>query len=400
MGYMCDFCGEQRSMVYCQSDAACLCLSCDRSIHSANALSRRHPRTLICERCNLQPALVRCVEERLSLCQNCDWLAHVNASGHERQAVKCYSGCPSANELSSIWSFLLDLPSALASTCEQGLGSMRIADDSLTNGKAASRSNNGRGISVNVTDLQNVNNSDDWESPSMPQLDEKLVYQQSVFTNSTSSKIGADELELHEDEFHEDFNMDELDSNIEKYEELFGVGHNDPQQLFSNSGIDGLFEMKGMTDANTISPRPYVAEGSLIGMENVMKPTGSNASSADSMIRCKTNPSGCFARQISNISFSGVTGESDAVNYQDGDASPMLLMGEPPPWCSQGSESSLTSDIRNTAVQRYKEKKKTRKFDKRVRYETRKARADVRKRVKGRFVKAGDAFDYDPLSKT
>jgi len=35
-----------------------------------------------------------------------------------------------------------------------------------------------------------------------------------------------------------------------------------------------------------------------------------------------------------------------------------------------------------------------------VRYASRKARADVRKRVKGRFVKAGDAYDYDPLSHT
>lgn len=189
MGFMCDFCGEQRSMVYCQSDAACLCLSCDRSIHSANALSQRHPRTLICERCCLQPALVRCVEESLSLCQNCDWMVHVNASGHKREAVKCYSGCPSGNELSSIWSFLLDLPSALASTCEQGLGSMSIADESLADGKAPSRSNNDPDLSIDVTDLQNVNSSDDWKSPTMPQLDEKLVYQQSVFTKSTSSKV-------------------------------------------------------------------------------------------------------------------------------------------------------------------------------------------------------------------
>lgn len=40
------------------------------------------------------------------------------------------------------------------------------------------------------------------------------------------------------------------------------------------------------------------------------------------------------------------------------------------------------------------------RFDKRVRYATRKARADVRKRVKGRFVKAGEAYDYDPLNET
>lgn len=40
------------------------------------------------------------------------------------------------------------------------------------------------------------------------------------------------------------------------------------------------------------------------------------------------------------------------------------------------------------------------RFEKKVRYESRKARADVRRRVKGRFVKAGDAYDYDPLSPT
>ena len=38
------------------------------------------------------------------------------------------------------------------------------------------------------------------------------------------------------------------------------------------------------------------------------------------------------------------------------------------------------------------------RFEKKVRYASRKARADVRKRVKGRFVKAGEAYDYDPLS--
>ncbi|KAF7846357.1 hypothetical protein BT93_L4504 [Corymbia citriodora subsp. variegata] len=40
---------------------------------------------------------------------------------------------------------------------------------------------------------------------------------------------------------------------------------------------------------------------------------------------------------------------------------------------------------------RYKEKKKNRRYDKHIRYESRKARADTRKRVKGRFVKASEA---------
>ncbi|OMP05446.1 hypothetical protein CCACVL1_01900 [Corchorus capsularis] len=112
----------------------------------------------------------------------------------------------------------------------------------------------------------------------------------------------------------------------------------------------------------------------------------------------KTDSILCFTRH-SNLSFSGLTGESSAGDYQDCGASSMLLMGEPP-WCPPCTDNSFPSATRNDAVMRYKEKKKTRKFEKRVRYASRKARADVRKRVKGRFVKAGDAYDYDPLSPT
>ena len=133
MGYMCDFCGDQRSMVYCRSDAASLCLSCDRNVHSANALSRRHSRTLLCERCSSNPAVVRCAEEKISLCQNCDWLGHgtsTSSSAHRKQTINCYSGCPSAAELSSIWSFVLDIPSIGESTCEQELGLMSINENS------------------------------------------------------------------------------------------------------------------------------------------------------------------------------------------------------------------------------------------------------------------------------
>lgn len=120
--------------MYCRSDAASLCLSCDCNVHSANALSRRHPRTLVCERCNSQPAFVRCVEETISLCQNCDWLAHVGSNispSHKRQAINSYSGCPSASELSAIWPFLLDFPSVGDSTCEQGMSSMSITDNTM-----------------------------------------------------------------------------------------------------------------------------------------------------------------------------------------------------------------------------------------------------------------------------
>ncbi|XP_057495703.1 zinc finger protein CONSTANS-LIKE 15-like [Actinidia eriantha] len=51
----------------------------------------------------------------------------------------------------------------------------------------------------------------------------------------------------------------------------------------------------------------------------------------------------------------------------------------------------MIAQNRGNAMLRYKEKKKTRRYDKHIRYESRKARADTRKRVKGRFVKATEA---------
>nr|XP_043630711.1 zinc finger protein CONSTANS-LIKE 9-like isoform X2 [Erigeron canadensis] len=202
-----------------------------------------------------------------------------------------------------------------------------------------------------------------------------------------------------DDGFYDDFNMDEVDSSIEKYEVLFGDGHNDPEHLFAKDGIDSLFGTKEMCAAESICHGAYAAKESSTGHGHGIQPACSNGASADSLRSCKTEPNPCYGRQLSNISFSSLTGESTAADYQDCGASSMLLMGEPP-WSTPAHDSTTPAGIRNDAVLRYKEKKKNRKFDKRVRYATRKARADVRKRVKGRFVKAGDAYDYDPMSQT
>lgn len=156
-------------MVYCRSDAACLCLSCDRNVHSANALSRRHSRTLVCERCNSQPALVRCTEERISLCQNCDWVGHsasTSFSTHKRQTINCYSGCPSAAELSSIWSFVMDIPTIGESSCEQELGMMSINENNRSN-RVPSESQDAS-ASAQVIDIRNMDNSCAGPSP-MPE---------------------------------------------------------------------------------------------------------------------------------------------------------------------------------------------------------------------------------------
>ncbi|KAE8677902.1 putative zinc finger protein CONSTANS-LIKE 11 [Hibiscus syriacus] len=112
---ICDFCRGERAVVYCESDSARLCLSCDGSVHSANLLSRRHGRSLLCEKCNSQSAVVRCLNEKLSLCQDCDRNGDCCSSlGHCREALNSYTDCPSLDEFRRIWSSVLGTSSSPA----------------------------------------------------------------------------------------------------------------------------------------------------------------------------------------------------------------------------------------------------------------------------------------------
>lgn len=61
-----------------------------------------------------------------------------------------------------------------------------------------------------------------------------------------------------------------------------------------------------------------------------------------------------------SVSFSGLTGESSAGDYQECGASSMLIVGESQ-WFAADPESSIKAANRGDAVMRYKEKKKIRK---------------------------------------
>lgn len=421
---MCDFCGEQRAMVHCRSDAANLCLSCDRNVHSANALSRRHSRTLLCERCNTQPASVRCVDENVSLCQNCDWNGHSTSSAmttHDRQTINCYSGCPSAEELSRIWSCVMDSSqdntnSATAGEedygCEQKMGLMRIEENSVSDYSMRPDNNN------NNHNHSSNNNSTIEPTATTGRSDEDNVHQYGLWRGSSSmrcsdnqfgdsldsgrpkpSSNGFKSLVHGEDDFYNEFNAtDGGDINFENYEELFST-----DQDFENGGMDSLFAGKDFSAQDSGDHGGFFAEGSSTGKLKMVQSTCSDAASADSGMSAKTEPNFCYSSKPAHsnlsFSFSGLNGDCNVGDYQDSGVSPMLLMDEPP-WFPPGAENAYPSASRDSAVLRYREKKKARKFEKKIRYESRKARADVRKRVKGRFVKAGEAYDYDPMSRT
>ncbi|KAK4423521.1 putative zinc finger protein [Sesamum alatum] len=157
----CEFCMALSPIVYCKADAAHLCLSCDAKVHSANALSYRHPRTLVCELCRYQPVLVRCFDHRMFMCQGCDTGHHVSFQ-HRTRVVSCYVGCPSAKELAALWGFDLN---ELESIGEDGPVSFSLTADT---GAVDLRDHNRQGnrflIMQQILDLERLQLSDGIDS--------------------------------------------------------------------------------------------------------------------------------------------------------------------------------------------------------------------------------------------
>ncbi|KAF8018371.1 hypothetical protein BT93_H3302 [Corymbia citriodora subsp. variegata] len=100
----CDFCAGRAAVLYCRADSARLCLPCDRHVHSANLLARKHLRSRICDACSSEPASALCPAEDLALCDDCDLDARGGCSAsHGRDPAEGFSGCPSSLELASLW---------------------------------------------------------------------------------------------------------------------------------------------------------------------------------------------------------------------------------------------------------------------------------------------------------
>ncbi|KAA8524576.1 hypothetical protein F0562_010999 [Nyssa sinensis] len=385
---LCEFCGVVRAVVYCKSDSARLCLHCDSSVHSANSLSRRHARSLLCDKCNSQPAIVRCMDDKLSLCQGCDWNENgCSGSGHRRQRFNYYTGCPSMTEFSRIWSSVLDVPSFGGFDAGwDPLSTLPINENCISNCLEPGDNKGPVGlVASKLNELQACAKFEPWIGSSSvipPNPNYLQPYNRdqapSIPEGSNISKGYSNfkNLELHEgDDICEGLSVDDVALNFESSDEIFG-----PSQVTESNGhIENALEASSsgqqdcMTFQSSHAPGPATLMQAISGSPNcmLMNPC------------CNRNiglgfSTGQVPSSIS-LSLSNITGESSAADYQDCGLSPIFLTGESP-W-----ESNLEASCpqaRDKAKMRYNEKKKTRTFGKQIRYASRKARADTRKRVK------------------
>ncbi|KAF6167299.1 hypothetical protein GIB67_043160, partial [Kingdonia uniflora] len=410
---LCEFCGTAKAVIFCRSDNARLCLQCDGHVHSANCLSRRHLRSLICDRCNLQPAIFRCLEDKMCLCQSCD-LNGQGCSGlmHHRQSLNCYSGCPSPPEFFRMWCSILD------ASCSREVFTGPVQPStptSFSNGYEDGWNETSPGLTITSGFESCVGSSSVNVSPngnSVPYHGDQASF---FMRDSNSSKKECSPIKdrdlCDDDDICDGFNMDELDFNFENGNEILGSSQsqNNYRYPMEDAGMNWLLMV-----ADSYSPNDNAIEASS-PLENDVAAIQSSCAVRSSNVvqgvnssrdRVLLNTNGSININLGfptpqlhssmSLCLSNITGESSAADhYQDCVVSPMFLTGDAP-WDS--SLETRSPQAREKAKMRYKEKKNTRTFGKQIRYASRKARADTRKRVKGRFVKAGEAYDYDPLT--
>lgn len=79
----CDACHAAACNLYCQTDSAYLCFSCDEYIHAANPQALQHRRVLVCSECENSSAAFTCKADAASLCISCD------VEIHSANAIAC-----------------------------------------------------------------------------------------------------------------------------------------------------------------------------------------------------------------------------------------------------------------------------------------------------------------------
>ncbi|KAI4348363.1 hypothetical protein L6164_009095 [Bauhinia variegata] len=420
----CDFCDSKTAVLYCKADSAKLCLLCDQHVHKANALSLKHVRFQICDNCKNDTATIQCPTDSLILCQVCDWDVHNNSSTsslHERTQVEGFSGCPSIIELATVFGFdwkpkdlnAMDLGSRQNELKLKYFQGYMVPDFHSSVSSALPKDQN----------LKCGNYRDDayeqlleMARRNLAQIDkERAELDPGTPPGRLAHQVDVESLELNNGDDHELLQQQTLFTSL-----LMLPTDGDSRNTDYASEGDLLwdssnpsYQMAQVWDFQSGKPRdcgePKLSMFDSLEESSLMIPR--TFQDIDNM-NCMTFGDDLLSRnnQSDQSSSSHVMMKEESYKKpRDGLSSgsnlieSMIYNGTVMEHFVGGSEDAnmvrpkVSADElaknRGDAMLRYMEKKKTRRYDKHIRYESRKARADLRKRVRGRFVKASDATD-------
>nr|AIP90425.1 HD1 [Oryza rufipogon]AIP90433.1 HD1 [Oryza rufipogon] len=357
----CDGCRAAPSVVYCRADAAYLCASCDARVHAANRVASRHERVRVCEACERAPAALACRADAAALCVACDVQVHsANPLARRHQRVP----------VAPLPAITIPATSVLAEAVVATATVLGDKDEEVDSWLLLSKD----------SDDNNNNNNDNDNNDN---------------NNSNSSNNG-----MYFGEVDEYFDLvgynSYYDNRIENnQDQQYGMHEQQEQQQQQQEMQKEFAEKEG---SECVVP-------SQITMLSEQQHSGYGVVGADQAASMTAGVS-AYTDSISNsISFSsmeaGIVPDSTVIDMPN--SSILTPAGAINLFSGPSLQMSLhfSSMDREARVLRYREKKKARKFEKTIRYETRKAYAEARPRIKGRFAKRSDVqIEVDQMFST
>ncbi|KAB1204769.1 Zinc finger protein CONSTANS-LIKE 4 [Morella rubra] len=324
---LCDSCKSATATLFCRADSAFLCVGCDSKVHAANKLASRHARVLVCEVCELAPAHVTCKADAAALCGTCDRDIHsANPLARRHERVPVTPLYESVNSSVAIKS------GAVVNFLDNRYYSDVEGDGDFSREEAEAAS---------------------WLLPNPPP---------NPNNNGTSKVMESSDPNTGQFVFQDmdpylDLEYRSVDPKLEAQEQ-------------NSSGTDGVVpvQSKSVHQPPLLNDRCFEIDFSKPYAYGYSAPCISQSVSSSSLDvgvvpdgSTLTEVSDSYSKPIGSVSESGIT---RAVQISAAD--------------------------REARVLRYREKRKNRKFEKTIRYASRKAYAETRPRVKGRFAKRSE----------
>ncbi|KAI4316430.1 hypothetical protein L6164_024409 [Bauhinia variegata] len=324
---LCDSCKSATAALFCRADSAFLCVGCDSEVHAANKLASRHARVWVCEVCEQAPAHVTCKADAASLCVTCDHDIHsANPLARRHERVP-------------VTPFYDPVPSSLhSSNPVKSSAPINFLDD--------------RYFSDADADADDVSREEaeaaSWLLPNPKAVD--------------SPDRNSGQYPFSEMDPYLDLDYGPVDPKVEAQEQ-------------NSSGTDGVVPVQSKT---TLAPS---VNEHCFDMD---------FSASSKPFACGYNAHAqCMSHSLSSSSLEvGVVPDGTTISDISNGYSKPITMST---LMESGNQTMQVSAAdREARVLRYREKRKNRKFEKTIRYASRKAYAETRPRIKGRFAKRSD----------
>ncbi|KAK8486559.1 hypothetical protein V6N13_025469 [Hibiscus sabdariffa] len=328
---VCDACRSAACTVYCRADSAYLCAGCDARVHAANRVASRHERVRVCEACERAPAALLCKADAASLCTACDADIHSAnplARRHQRVPILPILGC-------------------LYGASATDLGGQKLV--------SAAETENG----FMATEIDEATAEEDEEEAASWLL-------LNPGKNGTNQNTGF----LFGGEVDEYLDLVEYNSSVENQ---FTDQYNQLQQHYKSYGGDSVVPIQSTDAKDHLQQKQHQSFQFGLDYDSSKAAYSYNGSISHSLSVSSVDDEVVPESTISDILTSHTGPFKGTID---------LFSGPPVQVPTQ-----LTPMDREARVLRYREKKKMRKFEKTIRYASRKAYAETRPRIKGRFAK-------------